>query len=240
MFSRKKQSAVVMVVVALVVGAMVLTGLTSIGGSGGAADQSGDPEALAAIPADDPVRQLERREAGDPMALGDEDAPVVMVEYSDFQCAFCGGYVRGTYPALVEEYVDAGVLRIEFRNFPIFGPESDTAARAAWAAGQQGRFWEFYEAAFAEDAHRDTGKYSEDGVRELAEQAGVADLDRFTADLDSEEAGASVERDATEGFDLGVETTPAFLLNGHPVVGGQRPDVFRDIIDQLQAHDGQN
>ncbi|WP_227869898.1 DsbA family protein [Streptomyces otsuchiensis] len=246
MFSRKNQSVIVMVIVALVVGAMVLTGLTSTGGGSGDADDAGaGPEgsgelALRPIPAEDPIHELVRREADDPLALGEEDAPVVMIEYADFQCAFCGGHARGTHPELVEEYVEAGVLRIEFRNFPIYGPESDRAARAAWAAGQQGVFWEFYAAAFAEDAHQGSGKYSEDGVLELAEAAGVADLERFAEDLESAEAGESVERDANEGVDIGVETAPAFLINGHPVVGSQRVDVFRDAIDQLNPAADQN
>ena len=69
------------------------------------------------------------------MALGDVDAPVVMISYSEFQCPFCGKYARDTEPILVEKYVDSGVLRIEWRDFPYLGPESTTAAQAGRGSG---------------------------------------------------------------------------------------------------------
>jgi protein-disulfide isomerase len=250
MFSRKKQSAVIMVMAGLVVAAMILGTLSALlssagrsGDDDGGDDRGPDPgseQRLEPIPADDPVHDLVRRDPDDPLALGEVDAPIVMIEYADFQCAFCGGFARDTRPQLIEEYVDTGVLRIEFRNFPIYGPESDNAARAAWAAGRQGMFWEFYEAAYAEDEHRGSGRYSDEGVLALAEQAQVPDLERFAEDLDSEEAGAAVGVDAEEGFRLGITSTPGFLINGHAILGGQPIDVFRSTIDQLHAAERQN
>ncbi|MDT0346171.1 DsbA family protein [Streptomyces litchfieldiae] len=205
--------------------------------SGGSADSGGSgasgEEGVEPLPEDHPALELARRDAGDPLALGETDAPVVMIEYVDFQDAFSGIHARDTHDQLVSEYVDAGVLRIEFRNYPIYGPESDAAARAAWAAGRQGRFWEFYEAALAEEFHQNSGRFDEDGVRELARQAGVADLDRFAADMDSEEAGEAVGRDAEEAFDLGVTSTPSFLINGQALQGARPMDEFRELIDQL-------
>jgi protein-disulfide isomerase len=156
-----------------------------------------------------------------------------MIEYADFQDAFVGIYARETHDQLVAEYVDAGVLRIEFRNYPINGPESDNAARASWAAGQQGRFWEFHEAALAEEFNFDSGRFDEDGLRELAAQAGVPDIDRFLRDMDSEEAGNAVERDAVEAGEIGITTVPSFLIDGHPLSGAQPLDAFRDVIDPL-------
>jgi protein-disulfide isomerase len=243
MFSRKKQSAVVMALVGLVVAAMVISALASVGGSGGASKDDGaggNEPTLEPVPADDPVHDLVRRDAADPLAIGEVDAPVVMIEYADFQCAFCGGFARTTRQTLVEEYVNAGLLRIEFRNYPIYGPESDSAARAAWAAGEQGMFQEFYLTAFAEDEHRGSGRYSAAGVRQLAAEAGVPDLERFAEDLDSEAAGTAVGADAEEGFGLGITTTPGFLINGHALLGNQPVDVFRSTIDQLLEQSGQN
>ncbi|MDB1087386.1 thioredoxin domain-containing protein [Streptomyces sp. ACA25] len=242
MFTRKKQSATVIVLVVLVVGAMLLSGLSMIGGSGGGGSSSNDdgapaPEegALEPLPADHPVHTLVRRDADDPLAKGDVDAPIVMIEYSDFQCPLCSRYARTTAPQLVEEYVNTGQLRIEYRNFPIFGPESDNAARGSWAAGRQGLFWEFYEVAYAEEVHRDSGRFTEDAVRGLAEEAGVPDLEQFTEDMNSEEAGEAVGRDAEEAYQLGVTSTPSFLINGHPLIGAQPADTFREAIDQLLA-----
>ncbi len=69
-------------------------------------------------PANPELLALARRDTADPLALGGPDAPVVLIEYSDFQCPFCGRFARETKPALVRDYVDKGFLRIEWRNFP--------------------------------------------------------------------------------------------------------------------------
>ncbi|MDT0308513.1 thioredoxin domain-containing protein [Streptomyces sp. DSM 44917] len=185
------------------------------------------------LPEGHPALELARRDAEDPLALGPADAPVVMIEYVDFQDAFAGIHARETWDDLVGEYVETGVLRIEFRNYPIFGPESDAAARASWAAGRQNCFWAFYRAALGEEFHRDSGRFSEEGVRELAEEAGVPDLERFVADMESEEAGEAVARDAEEAYGLGITSTPSFLVNGHPLQGARPFAEFQELIDPL-------
>lgn len=80
-------------------------------------------------PVDESLLALARRDSGDALAVGRADAPVVMIEYSDFQCPFCGRFARETEPELNRSHVDRGVLRIEWRNFPVFGEESEQAAR---------------------------------------------------------------------------------------------------------------
>ncbi|GAB3127202.1 thioredoxin domain-containing protein [Streptomyces calidiresistens] len=243
--SRRNRSLVVIALATLVVGAMVISGMAGLfAGAGGSSEPTAPTDAAEGIdgedtvtplPADHPVHTLARRDAEDPMAIGDPAAPIVMLMYADFQCAVCGRWTREVEPTLIEEYVDAGDLRIEFRNFPIHGPESDLAARAARAAGEQDRFREFYEAVYAVDAHRDSGRFTEEGVVELAREAGVPDIDRFLADLDREEIVESVARDAEEATMLGVAVPPSFLINGHAVVGAQPADAFRDTIDPLLA-----
>lgn len=71
--------------------------------------------------------KLARRGVGDPLAVGRADAPVVMVEYADFKCGYCGKFARDSEPALIKKYVEDGTLRIEWRNFPIFGNQSEAA-----------------------------------------------------------------------------------------------------------------
>jgi protein-disulfide isomerase len=227
---------------AVLVGTLVVVALSALGGSGGTEGENGDgtggtgeDHAVEPLPSDDPAVALARREPGDPLAIGEPDAPVVMIEYADFQDAFVGVHARQTHEELVSEYVDAGVLRIEFRNYPINGPESDAAARAAWAAGRQDRFWEFYEAALGEEFNRDSGRFDDDGLRRLAGQAGIPDVERFMRQLDSDEAGEAVGRDAEEGYELRVTTLPHFIINGHPLSGAQNIDAFREIIDPLRA-----
>ncbi|MFH9819957.1 DsbA family protein [Streptomyces sp. NPDC017230] len=198
----------------------------------------------AAPPADPALLALARRESGDPYALGRRDAPVVLLEYSDFQCPFCGRFARETKPELLREYVEKGVLRIEWRNFPVFGAESEQAARAAWAAGRQNRFWEFHDTAYAHPRERGKGDFAEKALVAMAEEAGVEDLDRFRDDLASPAADEAVTRDVEEGYALGVSSTPAFLVNGRPILGAQPTDVFAEAVeaaavsDEARAQDG--
>ncbi|MFJ8697545.1 DsbA family protein [Streptomyces roseolilacinus] len=182
------------------------------------------------------LEKLARRDAGDALAAGRADAPVVLIEYADFTCGYCGKFARDTEPALMEKYVEKGVLRIEWRNFPIFGEESEGAARAAWAAGRQGRFWEFHRAAYAEGA-KEKG-FGADRLAALAREAGVPDLTRFTRDLDSAEARRAVKRDQEEAYGLGAASTPSFLVNGRPIAGAQPLETFTAAIDAAAAKAG--
>ncbi|TDC19967.1 disulfide bond formation protein DsbA [Streptomyces sp. 8K308] len=219
----------VVALAALLVCALVVGAVSALGGGGGGGSPTAQETPTA--PQGNPAEALERRVADDPYALGDVDAPVVMLQYTDFQSAFDGVHARDTHDSIVQEYVDSGVLRIEFRQFPINGPESDAAARASWAAGQQGRFWEFYEVALGEEFHQNDGRFAEDRLPELAQQAGVEDVDRFLADMESEAATEAMTQDTNEALSLGVSATPAFLVNGQPLQGAQPLDEFRAAID---------
>ncbi|MER5930362.1 thioredoxin domain-containing protein [Streptomyces sp. NPDC002054] len=195
-------------------------------GAGGAAESEADA-ALAQL------RGLARRQAADKQAVGRPDAPVVLIEYADYKCGYCGKFARDTEPDLVEKYVANGTLRIEWRNFPIFGSESEAAARAAWAAGQQDRFRQFHGAAYAEGAK--AKGFGPDRLRALAKEARVPDLDRFEEDMDGQAAKDAVARDQEEGYRIGVSSTPSFLVNGRPIAGAQPADAFVDAIEKAKA-----
>ncbi|MFV5991615.1 DsbA family protein [Streptomyces sp. NPDC056231] len=174
------------------------------------------------------LAKLARRDPADKLAQGPADAPVVLIEYADFKCGYCGKFARDTEPGLVKKYVDNGTLRIEWRNFPIFGAESEAAARAAWAAGQQGRFWQFHAAAYTEGA-KEKG-FGKDRLKALAKEAGVRDIGRFVRDADGAAASAAVSRDQEEGYGIGASSTPSFLINGRPLAGAQPAEVFEQAI----------
>lgn len=195
-------------------------------GSSAVADVTAEPDA-GVYPE---LAKLARRDAGDKLAQGRADAPVVLIEYADFKCGYCAKFARDTEPALVKKYVDNGTLRIEWRNFPIFGAESEAAARASWAAGQQGRFWQFHSAAYAEGV-KEKG-FGKDRLKALAQQAGVADLDRFQADADGAAAAAAVSKDQEQGYGIGATSTPSFLINGRPIAGAQSTQTFDQAIEQ--------
>ncbi|MEU8523470.1 thioredoxin domain-containing protein [Streptomyces sp. NBC_01216] len=200
--------------------------------SDGSAGSSSTVAEVSADPSDGVYPALEayaRRDAADPLALGRADAPVVLIEYADFKCGYCAKFARDTEPALVKKYVENGTLRIEWRNFPLFGEESEAAARAGWAAGRQGRFWEFHRAAYAQGA-KEKG-FGEERLAALARQAGVPDLARFTRDAGSAEARAAVREDQEQGYSIGATATPSFLVNGRPIAGAQPEETFERAIE---------
>ncbi|CAM5551784.1 DsbA family protein [Streptomyces narbonensis] len=224
------------VIVSGVAAAAVLLGVVSYtatapssgrgaGGSSAVAEVSADPSA-GVYPE---LEAYARRDASDKLALGRADAPVVLIEYADFKCGYCGKFARDTEPVLMKKYVDKGVLRIEWRNFPIFGEESEAVARASWAAGQQGRFWEFHKAAYAEGA-KEKG-FGKDRLAALAKEAGVPDAARFAKDAEGTAAREAVRKDQEQGYALGATSTPSFLVNGRPIAGAQPLETFTEAID---------
>ena len=182
-------------------------------------------------PADDPLTGLVRRDADEVTAIGDVDAPVVMLNYSEFQCPFCGKFARSTERTLVEKYVEDGTLRIEWRDFPYLGEESTRAAVAARAAGEQGKFWEFHDALFADQAPPNSGSLTEDHLVGVASDLGL-DAERFRTDMSSRTIADAVARDFSEGQQIGVTGTPAFVVNGRPIIGAQPTEVFVDAIEE--------
>lgn len=185
-----------------------------------------------------PVGDLARRTANDPLAKGRADAPVVLVEYSDFACPFCAVWARQQQPVLVQKYVDAGVLRIEYRDLVIFGEKSKRAALAGRAAAAQGRFWQFHDTLFAASPTSGHPDLTDAVLTRFAQQAGVADMARFAKDMNDPALAAAVDKDTQEATRLGARSTPTFVINGVPVVGAQPIDQFTQVIDaaaQVQA-----
>ena len=174
---------------------------------------------------------MARRIPDDPMAIGRPDAPVVLVEYADFRCPFCGLFSRETLPPLVAKYVGSGQLRVEWRDLPVFGGESSDAAVAGRAAAAQDRFWEFNNAVYAIAPERGHAALPRERLVQLAGKAGVPDLKKFEADLDSAELQAAVAKDAQEAAGLGATGTPTFLVNDTPIVGAQPLATFEKAIE---------
>ena len=223
---------VIAVIAAIALGFVLLRG----GGEDDKTAAGAAPEA-ASTAQPETWEQLVRRDADDPMALGDVDAPVVMLAYSEFQCPFCGKFARDTEPTLVEKYVEDGTLRIEWRDFPYLGPESSVAARGGRAAAAQDRFWEFEEAMYADQLPPNSGNLDEDYLVSVAEDIGL-DVDQFREDMASPEVERAVEKDFSEGQAIGVTGTPAFVINGVPVIGAQPTEVFEQTIEKAAQDAG--
>lgn len=181
------------------------------------------------------LKSLQRRQPDDPFALGRTDAPVVMIMYEDYRCPFCSKFTADIKPQLIERYVNTGVLRLEWRDYPIFGEESLEVAKAARAAAHQDRFWEFHNAAFARGNGGEKPSFPEETIQEVAREAGVPDLAKFNADRNDPAIMQEIQTDATEGQTLGVSSTPSFIINTQPVLGAQPLDQFIAVIEQERA-----
>jgi protein-disulfide isomerase len=178
--------------------------------------------------------EASRDDAGlGPPALGSTDAPVVMVEYGDFRCPFCGKFAREVEPKLVERYVEDGTLRMEWRDFPYLGQESLAAALAARAAQEQGKFWEYHDLLY----ENQSGGFSDEKLIELAREAGL-DVEEFESSFKRGEYEPLVRDDFLEGQRRGVSGTPTFVINGTVVAGAQPLGVFENAIERAEEEAG--
>ena len=156
-------------------------------------------------------------------SLGPADAPVTVIEYADFECLHCAR-VHPTLKQLRDEIPDA--FRLIFRHFPLVAdhPRAVGAARAAAAAGRQGKFWAMHDKLLEHQAY-----LSPDAFRLHAEDLGL-DLDRFASDLVDPSLTARIERDMVSGRATGVRGTPTFFVNGTLYVDSGDPGLLRRAI----------
>ena len=130
---------------------------------------------------------------------------------------------------MVEKYVEDGTLRIEWRDFPYLGQESMNAARAARAAGEQGKFWEYHDLLYEKQGNGEA--FAEGALSGYARELGLDEV-RFEADLRSEKVSAAVQADFEAGQNAGISGTPTFEINGQKLVGFQSLETFERIIEQ--------
>lgn len=206
-------------------------GAASPAGSGSANSSSASSGAENGGPASS---EAGSGEALGPPMLGQENAPVTMVEYSDFQCPYCGQFAREVEPQLVEEYVEDGTLKIVWRDFPYLGQESVNAALAAREAQEQGRFWEYHDTLYENQDSVNSGAFSDDNLKSLAEEAGV-DPQKVEESLTASEHGAAISRDFEKGQSMGITGTPTFVINGQTIVGAQPKEEFERVIEKAAA-----
>lgn len=154
----------------------------------------------------------------DGTSLGRADAPVLIEDYSDFQCSHCRRFHQQTLPKIINDYIAAGQVRFEFRQYPFMGRESTAAANASLCAAEQGQFWEFADLLFANQAGIDSRAFSTTRLRAFAEILNL-DQDQFSSCLDEERYNAELAADIAAATSNSVNSTPTFLINGQALVG---------------------
>lgn len=230
--------AVVIAIAVLLIGTVLIINRDS-----GSAESAAGPETLSREPvAQDPTEPdftlVETRDEADPLAVGPVDAPVGLVIFSDYQCPYCAKWSDETLP-LMMEHAEAGDLRIEWRDLNLFGPASERASRAAYAAALQGEqaYLDYHHALFDNGTSRSEDALSDDKLIALAGELDL-DTEAFTADFTSPETAGVVSAHAQLGIDLGVYSTPAFILGGQPIMGAQPSEAFLSVFDTALAEQG--
>ncbi|MGW9629578.1 DsbA family protein [Agromyces sp. NPDC055520] len=179
--------------------------------------------------------EIATRDPDDPLAVGDVDAPVVLVEWADFRCPFCAVVTNQTLPTIFDEYVEQGLVRYEFRDVAFFGDESVDAAVAARAAGEQGRFPEYLAAVFAAAPEKGHPDMPREKLIGFAAEAGVPDLAKFELDLDRADLRDAVLASTDAAQKLGVTSVPFFVAGDQAIAGAQPIENFRALLDEQLA-----
>lgn len=170
------------------------------------------------------VQRVEVSTDDDP-SLGPEDAPITIIEFSDFQCPYCATWYQQTFARLIAEYPDQ--IRFVYRDLPLpMHSEAIPAAEAANCANEQGAFWQYHNALFS-------GQYvlGRESYEKYAQSLGL-DMTSFTACLDDQRYQDEILADAEDASQVGINGTPSFVINGRILVGALPYSDFKAIIDE--------
>lgn len=158
-------------------------------------------------------------------AIGPADAPITIVEFSDYQCPFCRRWHDEVYGDLLAAY--PGKIRLVYRHFPLASihPDATSAAEAAMCAGEQDAFWTFHEKLFSSDA------LGNSTYLQYAQDLGL-NMSSFESCVNDRKYQQAVDADLNFAVDLGIRSTPTFFVNGLAIVGAQPLDVFQQVIEK--------
>jgi protein-disulfide isomerase len=196
---------------------------------GGEAEEAGPPAGAPSVEGQPSAPSRIEVSADDDPYIGPEDAPITIVEFSDFQCPYCTRFRDETLGLLLEEY--GNQVRFVYRDYPLtqIHPQALGAHIAAECAAQQDMFWEMHDIIFDNQSQIDA-----DSLRVYAGDIGL-DLNAFDDCFEDEATLEEVMADISEGQSYGVRGTPTFFINGMPLVGAQPFEAFQSAIDEELA-----
>ena len=162
----------------------------------------------------------------DDTVKGEANAPVTIIEWSDFECPFCARFYSQTLGQIEEKYIKTGKVRLVYRDFPLgFHANAQKAAEAAECAGEQGKFWEMHDQLFEKGV-----KGGVSGFKQYAADIKL-DTSKFNSCLDSGKMASETAKDMQDGQAVGITGTPGFIINGQLISGAQPFSVFQQIIE---------
>jgi protein-disulfide isomerase len=167
--------------------------------------------------------------------LGDENAPITLIEFGDYQCFFCNKFFHETEQGILENYVNTGKVKIIFKDYTIIGPDSITAAHGAHCASDQGKFWEFHDTLYNNWGGENNGWASSDNVHGFAQNLNL-DMEEFSECMQNKIHQSKIILSGQDAQTLGLTGTPAFFVIGidnkvTKIPGAQPYEVFQKIFD---------
>ena len=187
-------------------------------GAGGTTDVSGIPQ--------------------DNTVLGDAKAPVTIVEFGDLQCPICRAFSKQVAPGLIDKFVRPGEAKYDFKLWNIIGPQSPTAAAAAYAAGEQDRYWQFIDTFYDQQQAENSGYIDDAFLEGIAKDAGVPDLEKWKADSAVSKWQATFDQTDAQASAMNFTGTPSVYVegpNGRKVFGGNTVPSASEIESAIQS-----
>jgi protein-disulfide isomerase len=209
----------VCVVAVLIIVSQSGSGASGAGTGGDVQDASLVQQQLKGIPQQDTV-------------LGDPKSKVTVVEFGDLQCPVCKAFSLQIAPSLISDLVRKGTANYEFRQFTIISSQSVDAAKAAYAAGEQGRYWNFIELLYRNQGEERSGYITTDYLTSIAKGAGVPDINKWNQDRQSSKWDSVLSRTHTEAQQLGFAGTPSIVVRGP---GGQKTFPVIPTLAQIEG-----
>jgi len=204
------------------------TGMFSKPGSGsGNASQANGPVVEAPVTTQSPYTRYKIPSDGF-YSIGPADAPITIVEFSDYQCPFCRRWHQQVYEPLLAAY--PGKIKFVYRNLPLTSihPDAQAAAEAAMCAGEQNVYWQYHDKLFSSEV-LGNGAYNQ-----YAQELNL-NMTNFDACLNNHKYQDAIKTDSDFALNLGISSTPTFFINGLAIVGAQPLGVFKQVIDKELA-----
>ena len=174
-------------------------------------------------------------DGGSPI-MGNQNAPITILEWGDYQCTFCYKFHQNTLDIINEDFIKTGKVKLVFKDFPLNGPDSFLAAEAAYCAQDQEKYWQYHDELYKNWGGERTGWVTRDSLEKFGTTVNL-DLSKFNNCLDEQKYQEKVISLHEFGKEIGIDATPSFLVfNDEKIIkirGNQPLEVFLKTFDEL-------
>lgn len=180
----------------------------------------------SSLPADGLINEL----SGDQPTLGNDDAPLTLIEMADFQCPFCKKFFDESFSTIKQNYIDTGKVKFIFVNLAFLGQESKDAAEAGMCAKDQGKFWEYHDEIYKNQGGENLGVFSTKKLQELAKTVGL-NIAEFNSCMTNDKHLKAIEQEKAIANKYGFMGTPTFIIKDKVIKGAYPIDTFSKALD---------